>query len=146
MLFFSYNISMSLFFCAIERLHSFANFGCGSACAICKCVHCALGFSLREGKRQNKFIQVCTVCHRSSLFALPLTFSKYMQGGSFPMNFLRRIAFQFIISRQRSTETRLAGSLLLAVRCSFFHYVLHTFLPFFISHFLHSNMSSQFLS
>jgi hypothetical protein len=37
------------------RLHFFANFGCGSACAICKCVQCALGFSFEGGrKKQNK--------------------------------------------------------------------------------------------
>jgi len=48
-----------------------------------------------------------------SHLTLPITSRKYTQGGSFPMNFLRSIAFQILISCQRSTEPRLAGILLL---------------------------------
>lgn len=40
---------------------SFANFGRGSARAICKCAVCGLGFLFVGGrKKQNKFPQVCT--------------------------------------------------------------------------------------
>jgi hypothetical protein len=37
------------------------------------------------------------------------------QGGSLPMNFLRSATFQILISRQRSTENRFAGILLMVV-------------------------------
>ena len=65
--------------------------------------------TLSRSINQNCSSRVCLLC----LLNLHITIRKYTQGWSFPMNFLRRFAFQILISCQRSIETRLAGILLL---------------------------------
>lgn len=71
-----------------------------------------------EQQRADKQVKACQKDHGFEKDFLHdqeflRTFRKYTQGGIFPISFLQRIVFQILISCQQSTETRLAGILLL---------------------------------